>query len=59
MFSRRTEVARKYTRTDGCKICNLSFLQIPKGSRSPCANGQSSSISLSSKRGGEGSQQKT
>ena len=46
MISRRKGTAYKYTRVEGSKICNNYFLQVQKGSSSPCTNGQSSSISL-------------
>ena len=46
MVSSRKGTAYKYTRVEGSKICNNYFLQVQKGSSSPCTNGQSSSISL-------------
>ena len=51
MVSSRTGTTYKYTRTEGSKICDTYILQIPKGSSSPCTNGQSSSISLFGKNG--------
>ena len=46
MVSSRTCTTYKYTRIEGSKICDTYILQIQKGSSSPCANGQSGSISL-------------
>ena len=51
MVSRRTSSAYKYTRKEGSKIRNTYILKKQKGSGSPCANGQSSSISLFGKNG--------
>ena len=51
IFSHGTGAAHKYTGIDDSKICNTNILQIQKGSSSPCANGQSGSISLISKNG--------
>ena len=51
MVSSRTGAGYKYTRTEGSKICVTYILQIQKGSSSPCANGQSSSISFFDKNG--------
>ena len=49
--SSRRGTAYKDTRTAGSKICDTYILQIQKGSNSPCANAQSSSISLFGKNG--------
>ena len=46
IISSRTGIAYKYTRTEGSKLFNTYILQIQKGSNSPCAKGQSSSICL-------------
>ena len=51
MVSNRTGATYKYTRTEGSKIYDTYILQIQKGSNSPCANGQSSGISLFGKNG--------
>ena len=50
MVSSRTSSAYKYTRKEVSKICDTYILQKQKGSSSPCANGQSSSISLFGKK---------
>ena len=51
MVSSRTGAAYKYTTTEGNKTCDTYILQIQKGSSSPCANGQSTSIILFGKNG--------
>ena len=51
MVSCRTGTTYKYTRAESSKICDTYILQIQKGSNSPCANAQSSSISLFGKNG--------